>query len=215
VSDTAGWLLALTEEQVLRRYRGAIERSARRLATVAPTHLEIDDLLQAGAFGLLLAFRRARASGDHGNVDRVLRTRMWGSLVDEVRRAGSTREIAHRGGPGVRPASPALAGARDMPIHTADQGGSSGLRRTRRSVERVRDERDHAVAIEIAQLWRLAQQAIARLPRAERLALVLYDLHGIPMHEVGRRLGVTQSRASQLRHDALARLRVRMRRFAP
>jgi RNA polymerase sigma factor (sigma-70 family) len=82
-------------------------------------------------------------------------------------------------------------------------------------VDDLRDEHDLAVTAEVDELWRLTERAIARLPRAERLVLLLYYLRGATKDEVARTLRLTQSRASQLHHSALGRLRLRMRRFAP
>jgi hypothetical protein len=91
-------LVALTEKSVLHRYRRrTIERRAHLLIDFAPAHVEVEDLIQAGSLGLLLAFRQARTSrGGRDGVERYLRTCSWGSLVDELRREGDVGREAVR-----------------------------------------------------------------------------------------------------------------------
>ena len=49
--------------------------------------------------------------------------------------------------------------------------------------------------------------AIAGLPERQRTALVLYFYEGLTLSQVGRAMGVTESRASQLRASAMLHLR--------
>ncbi len=56
--------------------------------------------------------------------------------------------------------------------------------------------------------------AINHLPEKERLVLTLSVMRGLTLREIGEVLGVTESRACQLRAQAVQRLRFRMRRFA-
>jgi RNA polymerase sigma factor for flagellar operon FliA len=51
------------------------------------------------------------------------------------------------------------------------------------------------------------QAAIEQLPGKERLVLPLYYRSELTMKEVGDRLGITESRVSQLHTKALSRLR--------
>jgi RNA polymerase sigma factor FliA len=209
---------------MLHRYREAIERRAHRLIEFAPAYVEVEDLIQAGSLGLLRAFRRTQASGESHDVGHYLSTCIWGSLVDEVRRAGGVgrdgvghlqraswaSEGGFDGGPVPEPASGAW--------HTrADRRSTSerSLSEVDRIVDEFRDDHDLAVTVEAHELWRLTEHAIARLPHAERLVLLLYYFRGATMLEIARMLRFTQSRASHLHHSALARLRLRMRRFAP
>jgi len=218
-------LLALTEERVLHRYRRTIERRARLLIEFAPAHVEVEDLVQVGSLGLLRAFRRARTSrGGREGVGRYLRTCIWGSLVDELRRAGGVgreavrdllaRSRASEAGFSAEPASWPASSAPHASSDRVSNNDRNGLK-AGRSVNNLRDEHDLAVTAEVDELWRLTERAIARLPRAERLVLSLYYLGGATMDEVARTLHFTQSRASQVHHNALERLRLRMRRFAP
>lgn len=54
------------------------------------------------------------------------------------------------------------------------------------------------------------RQALEDLPERDRLILDLYFREGLQLHEIGTILGVTESRVSQIRTAALARLRARL-----
>ena len=55
------------------------------------------------------------------------------------------------------------------------------------------------------------QSAIAELPEEERLVVALYYQRRLQLEEIGARLGVTEGRVSQLRSQAVKRLRARLR----
>lgn len=64
-----------------------------------------------------------------------------------------------------------------------------------------------APATEHAILRDLLADAIVRLPERERIVVSLYHYDGLSLREIGQVLGVTESRASQLRTKAIVRLR--------
>jgi RNA polymerase sigma factor (sigma-70 family) len=98
--------------------------------------------------------------------------------------------------------------------HEARGWGGSPLNRGDDAREWGGQQDEVALVVEAIQFWERAQAAIGHLPRSERAVLLLYYFHGSTMQEIGTIMGVTESRASQLHHSALSRLRVRMRRFA-
>jgi RNA polymerase sigma factor for flagellar operon FliA len=72
------------------------------------------------------------------------------------------------------------------------------------------DEGAHA-RLERAELREHLAQAIAELPERERQILSLYYHEELTLAEIGAVIGVGESRVSQLRTQAIARLRVRLR----
>jgi RNA polymerase sigma factor for flagellar operon FliA len=52
----------------------------------------------------------------------------------------------------------------------------------------------------------LVHQAVQQLPNNERRVVVAYFMYGLNLREIGERLGVTESRACQLRKSGIARL---------
>lgn len=57
---------------------------------------------------------------------------------------------------------------------------------------------------------RRMREELAQLPEREREIIELYDLEGWTLRDIGARLGVTESRVSQIRTRVLRRLRSRM-----
>ena len=53
--------------------------------------------------------------------------------------------------------------------------------------------------------------AIRLLPRKERMAVNLYYIKGLTLKEIGRTLGVTESRACQLRSQGVKRLKIKLK----
>lgn len=74
------------------------------------------------------------------------------------------------------------------------------------AVEDETSPQPHA-ATEHAILRDLLADAIVRLPERERIVVSLYHYDGLSLREIGDVLGVTESRASQLRTKAIVRLR--------
>ena len=65
--------------------------------------------------------------------------------------------------------------------------------------------------IERAELREHLARAITELPERERRVLALYYEHELTLAEIGAVLGVGESRVCQLRTQATARLRARLR----
>ena len=57
---------------------------------------------------------------------------------------------------------------------------------------------------------RLLAESIDNLPEKERLVISLYYHEGLTMKEIGKVIGVTESRVCQLHSKAIIRLRVMM-----
>jgi RNA polymerase sigma factor for flagellar operon FliA len=59
----------------------------------------------------------------------------------------------------------------------------------------------------------IVARALDRLPEKERLVICLYFYEELNLKEIGEIIGVTESRASQIRSRALLRLRSYLRRL--
>lgn len=74
-----------------------------------------------------------------------------------------------------------------------------------------RHDEDAAAHLFDKEMRREVAHAVECLPQKERVAVTLYYMHGLTLREIGDRLGVTESRACQLRGQGVKRLQFRLR----
>lgn len=82
--------------------------------------------------------------------------------------------------------------------------------------QEIRDARsyDPLGDLETREEFSLLAQAIDELPKKERLVVTLYYYEGLMLREISRILGISESRVSQLHHQALFVLRTKMSKSA-
>jgi RNA polymerase sigma factor for flagellar operon FliA len=207
-----------------------------QVAVHFPRHVDRDELARAGALGLVEAARRYdEARGVP--FDRFAAQRIRGAILDAVRAADwaprSVRTLARKlEGVEQRLATELgrVPGAREM----ADALGMTPQELNRlqdrmfRSVvlaleHEVSDDSDEDLTLvdvltdrgavepleelETRELHAYLRDAVDLLPERQRLVVVGYFLEGRTSQELARFLGVTESRVSQLRSEALAMLK--------
>lgn len=203
---------------------------ARDAASKLPRHLDTDDLLGAGALALVQAsqafdsslgvpFARFAAIRVRGAMIDQMRTRDWATRSVRSRSralAGLVEELTtalHR-----RPTDAELAAASGMsqaevrevlhgveragvlsldPVGTDDEGLGASLQ------DRAPSPDETLVA---AERMGYLRDAVAELPERLRMVVTGYYLQDRPLTELAAELGVTASRASQLRAEGLAML---------
>lgn len=224
-----------TRARLAVHYRPLVRMVAHRTAERLPGHVEPADLVQSGVFGLLDAidrfdpdrcsrFESYAVPRIRGAVLDELRAQDWvprtvrlrlrevervrEELATRLRRTATDREIADA--LGVSPAELGAAGA--APVLSVEQlrTGVDGT---------VLDalacaEPDPAAAYQDRETRRLLWFAVDRLDERDRLVLRLYYLEDRTLAEIGRMLGVTESRVSQLHTRLVARLRARLDELA-
>ncbi|MFP4623986.1 MAG: sigma-70 family RNA polymerase sigma factor, partial [Gemmatimonadota bacterium] len=203
-------------------------------ATWYATALERDDLVSAGVMGLMDAVGAYDPARGY-RFSTFAGTRIRGAMLDEMRRRDvAPRSVRRRqraleeavGRLSVeldrRPSSREVAEDLGMDAQTvwrwkweversrqvslsklltAERSGSSGSWHGGEDVE-ARLTRESEL--------RLVRRELESLPERERLIVRLYDLEQCTLREIADRLGVSQSRVSQLRTRALGRLRTRL-----
>jgi RNA polymerase sigma factor FliA len=221
--------------QEIDNYLPLVEQIVAQVAVNFPRHVDRGELVRAGVLGLVeAAHRYDDARGVP--FDRFAALRIRGAILDAVRAADwaprSVRALARR----VDATEQELANRLSRmpsPEELADATGTSvddlrGLRdRVFRSVVLTLDYRAGAddpdmtlgdmlsdrtapepdEEMETRELLSYLRDAVGLLPERHRIVVVGYFLEGRSSDELARLLGVTESRVSQLRSEALVMLR--------
>ena len=207
---------------------------ARKLQATLPKHIELDDLISAGVLGLMDAVGKFDQTKQaqlksyaqfriRGAILDFLRTQDWSPR--DLRRKGRQIESAVReltGALGRAPSEPEIASELEMTLENFQHlsGEIKGLEIGSLNAERGEDSGEAEIASvrcspEEDPLFRCMQgqmrtrlvTAIDNLPEKERLVLTLYYYEELTMREIAFTLGVVESRVSQIRSRAVARLR--------
>jgi RNA polymerase sigma factor for flagellar operon FliA len=216
---------------------GLVKTLARRLAQRLPPQVEVPDLISVGVLGLLDAAGRYRAATGVP-FDAFARRRVQGAMLDalrdldwaprslrklrrdldaavarlrhELRREPEDEEIADA----LQMAPAAYARSLEQlrvlelgAVRTVDdQSGEGSL------LELCFDPSDGPeVRLQRAELRQHLARAITKLPERERHILAMYYQEEMTLAEIGRVIGVGESRVSQLRSLAISRLRTLLR----
>lgn len=228
--------MPLSEEQLVGQYAPLVRRQALALISRLPASVELDDLMQAGMIGLLDAVRRYQQQAD-AQFETYAVTRIRGAMLDELRaqdwlprsvrtksrsiessiqvlghrlmRPATESEIAEEMGLELSAYQLLLEEARGVQVLMAED------------LVQHREGRESASALEgvtgnvAGPLDQLMQeglraalvQAIEALPDREKLLLSLQFEQDLNQKEIAAVLGVTEGRVSQLRSQAIARIR--------
>jgi len=224
------------KERLVRRYLPLIRYVAGRMAVSPPPGLDFEDLLSFGAMGLLDAIDRF--DPDRGWCFQTFAVpRIRGAILDELRRYDWISRTGREKIARLERAAERLA-AEGLPPDDATLRRELGMeeREYRELLEIagrsyvvsldevlalddgevqregiLPDESPSAQElIENQEETRRVAEALEGLPERERLLLSLYYYEGLTLKEIGRVLGVTESRVSQLHGRAIALLRARL-----
>jgi RNA polymerase sigma factor for flagellar operon FliA len=229
--------LPALRDELVERHLGLVKYAAAWVAGRLPRHLGLDDLYAAGLVGFLAAVEDY--DPDRGVAFSGYATpRIRGAIFDELRRLDCVpRRVRRR----LRDLQRAVATltqrldrdpteeeiARHLQIDVDEYRRLLGEGLTLTSLDALADDArgsTHADALEDTtvsnplsrleanDVRRRLGQLIDRLPPRDRQVLALYYYEELTMHEIGRVLGVTESRVSQIHSAALVRLRVALGR---
>jgi RNA polymerase sigma factor for flagellar operon FliA len=211
------------------KYYTCVEKVARRLARRLPSHVDIDDLMSAGAVGLIEAAERFNP-GLGNRFETFAEARIRGAILDDLRARDTLSRDMRRISNELRVAANAAAnqlgrtptedevadhmgvGVDEIRARRMKLSGSSviGLEDADPSFwEHAADESadDPAEQATRRELFAYLVSQIQELPEKMQQVLSLYYRDGLNMKEIGTVLGVTESRVCQLHGEAARRLR--------
>ena len=206
-----------------------VKRIALHLLARLPSSVELDDLQQSGLLGLLSAARSY--SPDQGaSFETYAGIRIKGAMLDELRKlswaprsvhekarrlAGAVREVEARNGG--QAADQEIATELGMSLdeyHSLlNETASCQLLLLEDTEESHRAEESEAgpEALMQDQRFKAALMAsIDQLPEKEKMMMALYYQEDLNLREIGQVLEVSESRVSQIRSQALTRIRAKM-----
>lgn len=228
---------AATRDAVLRQHLGLVYHVAQQLARARANEVELDDLVSAGALGLIDAFENFDASRGLA-FSTFAAPRIRGAMLDELRRLDRVPRSVRRKSRqidgavttlasqlGREPANSELAGTLGIDLPTLwrwqteresahvvsldrpPNGGDDG-----RGGDWVAgtDGNEVEASITLAQEAGALRDALLALPAQERTVLSLYYFEELKLNDIARILEVTESRVSQIRSKAIQRLRKKL-----
>jgi RNA polymerase sigma factor for flagellar operon FliA len=225
-------------DRLVLHYAPLVKYVAGRLGTGMPAHVDVADLVQSGIFGLVDAIEKADPGRGH-TFEAYAMQRIRGAILDELRaqdwvprsvrgrardieraleelggqlqRSPTDGELADELGIGLAELKEIYARLRMTSVLALDEliapeRGSASLADTLRD----NDAADPMTALLDHDTRRQLAEAVAELAEQERTVVSLYYFENLTLSEIGRALGVTESRACQLHTRAVLRLRGRM-----
>ena len=226
--------VSLDRDALITAHVGLVKAMAQRLARRLPANVEVADLVSIGTLGLVEAAGRYRLSMGVP-FEAFARRRVQGAMLDELRDLDWAPRSLRRRRREVDGAISALRSKLGREPSEAETAGLLGLTEAEygsvleelRSLElasiRSLDDAgsDHQPMLDVCidpgegpharlerhELRQLLAAAIGRLPERERLVLAMYYDEEMTLAEIGVVLGVGESRVSQVRSMAVARLR--------
>jgi RNA polymerase sigma factor for flagellar operon FliA len=225
---------AAVEADFVAQYEPLVKRIAYHLTGRLPSHVSVQDMIQAGMVGLLEA--RTHFLSDKGaTFETFASIRIRGAMLDELRRGDWAPRSVHKAGREIaeviRQIEQKTGGdAKDIEIANAldmslgeyhqlltdtmnvrviafDESGANEENVTRGLYASVIAPHESVAKMRFRQ--DLAEQ-IAKLPERERLVIDMYYQEELTLKDIGQVLDVTESRVCQIHAAAILRLKARL-----
>ena len=220
-------------ENIVKRYLPLVKYVTARMAVSPPSGLDYEDLLSFGAFGLLDAIERFDLSKGF-SFQTFAVPRIRGAILDELRKfdwiSRTGREKRQRLGKAMEKVFQEAGVLSDEALMDAMGMDEKEYRETLELSSRsyivsldealtledgevsreaiIPDERASASdLLEDEDETRRVADALKKLSERETQVISLYYYEGLTLKEIGKVLGVTESRVSQIHGKALASLR--------
>jgi RNA polymerase sigma factor for flagellar operon FliA len=235
-------LTAEMRERLILEHLPQVKLIARRIHERLPGSVSLDDLISAGVVGLIAAIDRYDASHDvklktyaeykiRGAILDSLRGLDWAprqqrkraklieaaiaTLEQQHQRMPTEEEIAAHLDLSVSEYQDWLSEARGLTLGSLENAGTEedGCDLLRYLADS--DEQWPSQIVERSELERLLAEAIERMPQLEKTVLSLYYYEEMTLREIAKIVDLHESRISQLKSQAILRLRSYMQKRWP
>jgi RNA polymerase sigma factor for flagellar operon FliA len=226
--------------ELINHYSYLVKITSGRLVTSLPGGLDREDLIGAGVIGLIKSVDQFDPTRDvkfetyaialiRGAILEMLRDEDWVprsireklkaldrtnmALETQLGRPPTEIEIAEAMGITTQEVGELMVRVGRTNVYSLDDvlGSSDGDDHIH-FVELIVDENSNTSGeIEGREIRRILSAGVDRLPERERLVVALYYFEGLTFKEIGKVLGVSESRVYQLHTQAMTRLRTFMR----
>lgn len=228
------------KDRLLAEYAGLVRHTAQRVAVGLPSHVELGDLVGSGVMGLIKAvetfdperevkFETYASHKIRGAILDELRSLDWvprsvrqkgrslqkayAHLSSDLGRTPYDDEVAEHMGMTLVEFEDLLSEVAPLTVLSLDEQdgmpGEDGLKLS----ETIADEQaaNALKEIEEDQMRAVLREAIQGLPEKERLVVAMYHFEELNFKEIGRVMGITESRVCQIHSKAMMKLRARVR----
>ncbi len=226
-------------DRLILHYAPLVKYVAGRVGSGLPAHVEQADLVSHGTFGLIDAITRYQPSREV-KFESYAMARIRGAIIDELRSTDwIPRSVRNRARQFERtvaalesrlrrsPTDEEIAAEMDLDVEevrkflgqlslvnvvaldellTDDEGGAPRLVDTLQDANAL----DPQAVAEHGESRQLLARAVEQLPEREKVVVSLYYFEGLTLADIGRVLGVTESRICQLHTKAVLHLRTKL-----
>lgn len=223
--------------RLLEEHLGLVHHVARQLSRTLAARADFDELVSAGTMGLMAALDGFDPSRGHA-FSTFAAPRIRGAILDELRKQDHVPRSVRRKTREIATAREALTRTLGRPPEDQELAEHLGVDRetlwrwqadvegaTHVPLDRPAGDGERGAAVSVDQLVggtppdvedRLTREqevdhlkaALLRLKEQERVVLSLYYFEELKLHEIATVLDLTESRISQIRTKALAKLRL-------
>ena len=229
---------ACDSNEVVVKLLPLVKRVALHLRAHLPAHVELDDLISDGSMGLIDAVRKFNPAKGV-TIESYARYRIRGAILDSLRDQDHASRDMRRRIKKIESTCHELERRLGRPVEDAEMASAMGLnleqwhgrlaelqrlgfegtgsRILPERCKRVNEEdiptpnEENAFAFCYRrEQWALLSRALDCLSERERSIITLYYRRQLTMKQIGARLGIDESRVSQLHSGSIARLRSRV-----
>lgn len=227
------------KDDLLKRFAPLVRHVVERVAATLPKNVDHEDLYSAGVFGLLDAHAKFD-TGKGVKFETYAVWRIKGAVLDQLRaldwvsrsmrrkarnldgvtrkldqklgRAASEEEVAREMKMSRGEFYRLLDHVRGAVLVSLDESRSGEDQDQGTLADQLADPTalDVEGRLERDQVRRVVLRTLDHLPEQERLVVALYYYEHLTLKEIGRALGISESRVSQVHTRAMARLRLRL-----